>query len=46
MEVFGMLGMFLGTMGFVFGLIAFVQTQKLTKTLEEKGVFEAIFKDK
>ena len=46
MEVFGMLGMFLGTMGFVFGLIAFVQTQKLTKTLEERGVFEANFKEK
>ena len=46
MEVFGMLGMSLGTMGFVCELIAFVQTQKLTKTLEEKGVFEAIFKDK
>ena len=38
MEVFGMLGMSLGTMGFLFGLIAFVQTQKLTKTLKEKGI--------
>jgi hypothetical protein len=46
MEVFGMLGMSLGTMGFVFGLIAFVQTQKLTKTLKEKGIFDANFKDK
>jgi hypothetical protein len=46
MEVFGMLGMSLGTMGFVFGLIAVAQTQKLTRTLEEKGVFEANFKDK
>jgi len=46
MEVFGMLGMSLGTMGFVFGIIAFAQTQKSTKTLEEKEIFQAIFKDK
>jgi hypothetical protein len=45
MEVFVMLGMPLGTMGFAFGLIAFVQTQKLTKTLKEKGIFDANFKD-
>jgi hypothetical protein len=46
MEVFGVLGMSLGTMGFVFGLIAFVQTQKITRTLKEKGILEANFKDK
>ena len=46
MEVFGMLGMSLGTMGFVFGIIAVAQTQKITKTLKEKGIFDANFKDK
>jgi|TARA_B110000037_G_C16995845_1_gene455065 hypothetical protein len=38
MEAFGILG-------FVFGLIAFVQTQKLTKTLKEKGILEENYKD-
>jgi hypothetical protein len=37
---FGVMGMSLGTVGFVFGLIAFVQTKKLTKTLKEKGILE------
>jgi len=40
MEVFGVMGMSLGTVGFVFGLISFVQTKKLTKTLKEKGILE------
>ena len=40
MEVFGVLGLSLGTIGFVFGLIAFVQTQKLIKSLNEKGMLE------
>ena len=40
MEVFGVLGLSLGTIGFVFGLIAFVQTQKLKKSLNEKGMLE------
>ena len=40
MEAFEVLGMSLGTVGFVFGLIAFVQTKKLTKTLKEKGILE------
>ena len=26
-------------LGFVFGLIAFVRTERLTKTLRQKGVF-------
>jgi hypothetical protein len=39
-EVFGVLGLSLGTIGFVFGLIAFVQTQKRTKSLNEKGMLE------
>ena len=33
METFGILG-------FVFGLIAFIQIQKLTKTLKEKGILK------
>ena len=33
MEAFGILGL-------VFGLIAFIQTQKLTKTLKEKGILK------
>ena len=38
MEAFGILGL-------VFGLIAFIQTQKLTKTLKEKGILEENYKD-
>ena len=38
MEAFGMLG-------FVFGLIAFIQTQKLTKTLKEKGILKENHKE-
>ena len=45
MEVFGVLGLSLGTIGFVFGLIAFVQTQKLTKSLKEKGMLEESSKE-
>ena len=40
MEVFGVMGMSLGTVGFVFGLISFVKTKKLTKKLKEKGILE------
>ena len=40
MEAFGVMGMSLGTVGFVFGLISFVQTKKLTKTIKEKGILE------
>jgi hypothetical protein len=38
MEAFGILG-------FVFGLIAFIQTQKLTKTLKEKGILKENHKE-
>ena len=31
-------------MGFVFGLIAFVRTEKLTKTLKQKGILEENYK--
>ena len=38
MEVFGALG-------FVFGLVAFVRLEKLTKTLKEKNILEVEYKD-
>ena len=38
MEAFGILG-------FVFGLIAFIQTQKLTKTFKEKGILKENHKE-
>ena len=38
MEAFGILGL-------AFGLIAFIQTQKLTKSLKEKGILEENHKE-
>ena len=38
MEAFGILGL-------VFGLVAFVRVEKLTKTLKEKGVLEESYQD-
>lgn len=38
MEAFGILG-------FVFGLVAFVRIEKLTKALKEANVLEANYKD-
>ena len=38
MEVFGILG-------FVFGLLAFVRLEKLTKTLKEKNILESDYID-
>ena len=40
MEVFGILGMSLGTMGFIFGIICLSKVQKLIKNLKGKGVFK------
>ena len=34
-----------GILGFVFGVVAFVRLEKLTKTLKEKGVLEESYKD-
>ena len=48
MEVFGILGMSLGTMGFIFGMVgvvALVRLEKLTKTLKEKGILEENYKE-
>ena len=38
MEVFGI-------SGFVFGLLAIVRVEKLTKTLKEKNILETDYKD-
>ena len=38
MEAFGILG-------FVFGLVAFVRMEKLTKTLKEKGILDENYKE-
>jgi len=38
MEAFGILG-------FVFGLVAFVRLEKLTKTLKERNILEPDYKD-
>jgi len=38
MEAFGILG-------FVFGLVAFVRMEKLTKALKEKGILEEDYKE-
>ena len=35
----------LGALGFVFGLVAFVRLEKLTKTLKEKNILEVDYKD-
>ena len=34
-----------GILGFVFGLVAFVRMEKLTKTLKEKGILEEDYKE-
>jgi len=35
----------IGILGFVFGLIAFVRIEKLTKTLKEKRILEGNYKE-
>jgi hypothetical protein len=35
----------LGVIGFVFGMVAFVRTQKLIKTLKENGVLDKDYKN-
>ena len=32
-------------MGFIFGLVAFIRVEKLTKTLKEKGILEEDYKE-
>ena len=45
MEVFGMQGMSLGTMGFIFGIICLSKMQKLIKDLKAKGLLEEDYKE-
>ena len=40
MEVFGILGMSLGSMGFIFGIMCLGKMKKLITTLKEKGILE------
>ena len=35
----------MGILGFIFGLIAFVRLEKLTKALKEKGILEQEYKE-
>ena len=35
----------MGILGFIFGLIAFVRLEKLTKMLKEKGILEQKYKE-
>ena len=35
METFGIIGMVLGATGFIYGLLAFVQTARLQKRIED-----------
>jgi len=45
MEVFGIIGMSLGTMGFVFAIWCLVKIEKLIKTLKERGILEKDYKE-
>jgi hypothetical protein len=44
METFGIIGMSLGTMGFIFGVIAVGRIDKLEKKLKELNVLDKDFK--
>ena len=44
MEAFGIIGMSLGTTGFVFALISLGQISKLEKQLKETGVLDKDYK--
>jgi hypothetical protein len=35
----------LAVIGFIFGLVAFIRVEKLTKTLKEKGILEENYKE-
>ena len=35
----------MGVLGFIFGLVAFVRLEKLTKTLKEKGFLDETHKE-
>ena len=40
MEVFGIIGMSFGTMGFIFGMSALAKIAKLEKQLKETGILD------
>jgi hypothetical protein len=40
MEVFGIIGMSLGVIGFIFGLVSFAKIQKLTKIIQNSGLLK------
>lgn len=44
MEVFGIIGMSFGMMGFIYGIICLNQMKKLIKTLKEKKILEEDYK--
>jgi len=46
MEAFGIIGMSLGTMGFIYGIMCYQRIEKLTKTLKDKGILDADYKCK
>jgi hypothetical protein len=35
----------MGVLGFIFGVVAFVRLEKLTKTLKEKGFLDETYKE-
>lgn len=43
MEAFGIIGMSMGVMGFIFGIIAYSRIDALEKKLKEKGVLDEKF---
>lgn len=42
---FGIMGMSLGTMGFIFGIICLKRIEKLTKQLKGKEILEENYKE-
>ena len=44
MEAFGIIGISLGAMGFIFGISAFTRLAKLEKRLKDTGVLDPDFK--
>lgn len=44
MEAFGIIGMSLGTLGFIYGMNSMARIGRLTKKLKEKGVLDQDYK--
>ncbi len=44
MEAFGIIGLSLGSMGFIFAMSALAKISKLEKQLKEKGVLDKEYK--